>query len=136
MSRVFTSVTELQKALKELPAEAQVEIKEASKKLAVRIASGSSQRARMMGGVGVEVAPTIRPMTSGLIGIEIGGSRRLSSGATVSDVMWGAAFGSRTYRQFSPWRKGGYFPFPVISDMEAEIMKTYGDALEVALEKM
>lgn len=129
----YTSLDDLKAALSKIPEELADEIKKASADLASQAATKASQTARMQGGVAVYVAPTIAAVGGAIV---MGSSATLRNGAAVSDVMWGAAFGSRQYSQFPPVKKGGYFPYPAIEAMNTTILNRYGEAVDAALEKV
>ena len=94
------------------------------------------------------MAPTIRARRGNVPIVKMGGNKRLRAGErqTVGDIWAGAEFGGGrrpTTHQFKPYipsptGKGGagYFFFPAIRDMEADIVERYGDALGKALRKV
>lgn len=137
MRRTYTynSVPGLRKALREVPREAQGELRDAAQDIAGIIATKATARARSVGGVAKYVAPTIRAKRDRIPVVQMGGSGSLPSGGIVGDVWGGAEFGSRRYRQFAPFTKGGRFLYPTISDESEAIMDAYGDALIRAIDK-
>jgi hypothetical protein len=83
------------------------------------------------------VAQGIVPRKDRLALIRIGGNRQVvSGGGSVSDLLWGAEFGSNRFRQFpqrSP-REGrgnrGYFIFPTLKRLQPKIRKDWVKAVE------
>jgi hypothetical protein len=83
------------------------------------------------------VAQGIVPRKDRLALIKIGGNRQVvSGGGSVSDLLWGAEFGSNRFRQFpqrSP-REGrgnrGYFIFPTLKRLQPKIRKDWVKAVE------
>lgn len=147
----FNHVAGLRRALRDLPKEASAELREASLDIASDVAGKAAARARMVGGVAVYVAPTIKAKQDRIPKVVMGGLTRLPArdgtprrGAkqAVGNVMWGAEFGGQrrpTTQQFDPWRGNstgaGYFLWPTIRGESASIVERYGDALMTAVDK-
>lgn len=140
----FAEAKGLNAVLRALPREAQSELRDASKAIAADIASKASAKATALGGVAKYVAPTIRATRDRVPVVRMGGGRRLpawpgrprrGSRQTVGDVMYGAEFGSRRYRQFPPVTRPGRFLWRVVEDESAGITDAYGDALMRAVDK-
>lgn len=142
----FNHVAGLRRALRDLPKEASSELREASLDIASDVAGKAAARARMVGGVAVYVAPTIKAKQDRIPKVVMGGLTKLPGrtgpNQTVGNVMWGAEFGGRrrpTTQQFQPWRGNstgaGYFLWPTIRAQSASIVERYGDALMTAVDK-
>lgn len=148
----FYSVAGLNKSLRKLPKNASAHLKDASGRIAEKVASDAAGRARGIGGVAKLVAPSIRAGRDRVPLIRMGNSSRLpSTGAgwerkrtgsrqTIGDVIWGAEFGSDRFPQFSPWRGSdtgaGYFLWPTVRGDREYIRDEYSDALNDALKEI
>jgi hypothetical protein len=150
------NVAGLNKALRQVPKEANVQLRDASVEIAANVASIASKRARSVGGVAALVAPTIKATRDRIPVVKMGSSQKLPtagngwtnnsrSGArqTIGDVIWGAEFGGGarpSTSQFSPWLGSGpgagYFLYPTIRGMQRYIQDTYSEALYDALQKV
>lgn len=148
MARTFTfnHVAGVREALRSLPKEASVTLRDASVDIAEDVAAKAEDRARALGGVAKYVP--VKARRDRIPKVVMGGTTRLpardgrprrGSRQTVGDVMWGAEFGSDRFRQFSPWggngETAGYFLWPTIRDESDGIMERYGDALMEAVDK-
>jgi hypothetical protein len=119
------------------------DLRDASYAIARDVASelkASAAGANSIGGNSFQaqaVAQGIVPRKDRLALIRIGGNRQVASGgASVSDLLWGAEFGSNRFRQFpqrSP-REGrgnrGYFIFPTLKRLQPKIRKDWVKAVE------
>lgn len=149
----YTSIAGLNKALRKLPKETTVKLRDAAQQIAGEVASEASGRASSVGGVAKYVAPTIKASRDRVPVIKMGGSSRLpasgdgwarsrnGSRQTVGDVIWGAEYGGGarpSTQQFAPWKGNstgaGYFLWPTVRDNNADIAETYSEALLQALE--
>ncbi len=139
----FNNVAGLNKALRSLPKDAAVEIRDASVEIAGKVADKAAGRATAMGGPAKLVAPTIVGTRDRVPVIKMGGSTRIRPGSktqTLGNLIWGAEFGGQARprtNQFLP-HKGttGYFLWPTIRDDHDYIQDEYGDALQRALDGM
>jgi len=148
----FKSVAGLNKALRKLPKDATVELRDASQDVSERVALEARQEAEAQGGIAALVAPTIRARRDRVPKIAMGGTSKLpESGSdwthsregdrqTVGDVMWGAEFGALQWLQFQPWRGNdegaGYFLWPAVRDNADWIDERYGEALDDAIARI
>lgn len=119
------------------------DLRDASYAIARDVASelkASAAGANSIGGNSFQaqaVAQGIVPRKDRLALIRIGGNRQVvSGGGSVSDLLWGAEFGSNRFRQFpqrSP-REGrgnrGYFIFPTLKRLQPKIRKDWVKAVE------
>lgn len=141
----YNTVKGLNKALRSLPKEATVQLREASRDIATFVADEARDRAVRVGGVAVYVAPTIRSTRDRVPVVRMGGTNKLPSNTrnrlggrqTVGDVAFGAEFGGRgrpTTQQFQPHRgTQGYFLWPTIRARSDDIQERYSEALLDAL---
>lgn len=148
----FKSVAGLNKALRKLPKDATVRLRDASQEVADRVAQEARQEAAAQGGIAALVGPTIRSRRDRVPKIAMGSSAKLpDSGSdwshgregdrqTVGDVMWGAEFGALEHLQFQPWRGNdegaGYFLWPAVRDNSDWIDERYGEALDDAIARI
>lgn len=138
----FTQIAGLNRALRALPKDASVELRDSSQVIADKVAAKAADRARLVGGVAVHVAPTIRSRRDRIPKVIMGGGSRLPSGGVVGDVIWGAEFGGGrrpSTRQFDPWRGSGqgagYFLWPTVRAEHDAILDEYGDAVIRAIDR-
>lgn len=148
----FRGVEGLNRALRKLPKDATVELRDASQDVAVKVAEDARRRAEMEPGPAQFVAPTIRARRDRVPKIAMGGTSKLPPAGsdwthsregdrqTVGDVMWGAEFGAIQHEQFQAWRGNdegaGYFLFPAIRQDSDWIDERYGEALDKAMAKI
>ena len=147
------TVKGLNKALKSLPALAKAELRQASLDIAELVADDARQRARLEGGLGMLVAPSIVATRDSVPRVKEGSAKKLPAhsdgrartGArqTVGDVMWGAEFGGGrrpTTRQFRPWRgsgsDAGYILYPAVRRNAERTGELYSEALDAALQEL
>lgn len=143
----FADVKGLNRALRGLSREASVELRDASVRIAGKVAADARARADRSGGVAVLVAPTIRATRDRVPVVRMGSRKRLpprngkprrGPNQTIGNVIWGAEFGSGRYAQFQPWRGSGtgagYFLWPAVRDDHEYIGDEYGDALMAAVD--
>lgn len=151
----FNHVAGLHRTLRALPKEANVELRDASVRIADEVAQKTATRMRMVGGVLEYVAPTVKAKRDRIPKIVMGSTQLLPDrgGAlrdgragprnvknqTIGNVMWGGEFGSDRHTQFSPWRGNkegaGYALWPTIRGERDMIMDEYGDAILRAVDK-
>ncbi len=148
----FYRVPDLNKALRKLPKTATVELRQAAKAIASKVAETAAASARAQGGIAALVAPSIRATSDRVPAIRMGNTTRLPTQGngwqrprtgkrqTIGDVIWGAEFGSITYSQFSAWRGSdtgaGYFLWPAVRDDARFIADKYDEALMDAMKKV
>lgn len=152
MPRTYTydRVEGLNRALRSISKEASVQLRDASGRIAKRVASDAARSAREQGGAAALVAPTIRAGRDRVPLVRMGSAKRLpprngkprrGSHQTIGDIIWGAEFGGGARpatRQFRPWlgsgRGAGYFLWPAVRDDHDWIGDEYGDALVAAID--
>jgi hypothetical protein len=149
----FKSVAGLNKAMRRLPKETVSQLRDASQRIADRIAADARARAQGQSGLAAIVGPTIRAGRDRVPVVRMGGAGKLPDSGdgwerdrdgahqTIGDAMWGAEFGGRrrpTTQQFLPWRGSGegagYFLWPAIREDSDWIDEQYSEALGDALE--
>jgi hypothetical protein len=145
----YNNIAGLHRALRQLPKEASVKLRDASVDIARMVADDARGRALRVGGVAKYVAPTIKATRDRVPVVKMGGSgklpstsrRRLGGRQTVGDVIWGAEFGGQrrpTTQQFMPWRGSstgaGYFLWPAVRANSDDIQERYSQALLDALQ--
>ncbi len=152
-TQVFSSVMGLNTALRKLPKETIVRLRDASVVIAAKVAADAQGRAQQEGKLAALVGPSIRATRDKVPVVRMGGATKLpESGAgwthsrsgsrqTIGDVMWGAEFGGQrrpTTGQFFPWRGSGagagYFLYPAVRGDETYIHDEYSAALNKALQ--
>jgi len=137
----YRTIAGLNKALRKLPKEATVRLRDASVEIAADVAKKARTRALSVGGVAKLVAPTIRATRDKVPVVKVGsakrlpphnGKRRTGPRQTVADVTMGAEFGGgkrpRT-AQFMPVKRPGYFLYATVEDEADNIMESYSEAL-------
>ena len=149
----YYNVAGLNKSLRRLPKQASAQLRDASQKIAAKVAEDAADRARGQGGLAAIVAPTIRSGRDRVPVIRMGNSTplptqgngwqrtRTGNRQTIGDVIWGAEFGGgRRTPQFKPWRGNdtgaGYFLWPTVRDDRRYIADEYSDALNDALQEI
>jgi len=143
----------LNRALRSLPKLAAEHLREASLDISELVADDGRQLARMSGGLGMLVAPSIVATRDRVPRVKEGSAKKLPAhsdgrarrGArqTVGDVMWGAEFGGGrrpTTRQFRPWRgsgsDAGYMLYPAVRRNAERTGELYSAALDAALQEL
>lgn len=145
----FPTIAGLNKALRKLPKEATVELRNRSVVIAAREADKAKSEATSQGGLAALVAPSIRSTRDRVPKISMGNSKRLPArngrarsgpNQTIGNVIWGAEFGGQrreTTQQFKPWLgHTGHFLYPTIRADSDEIHAEYSDALLDALKEI
>lgn len=146
MTRTYTyaNVEGLHRALRAVPREASVALRDEAGGIAGDVASRAAARARSLGGVAALVAPTIRVGRDRVPKVLMGSARRLpprdgrprrGSRQTIGDVIWGAEWGSDRFAQFPPRSRDGRFLFRTVRAMGDGILDRYGDALMRAVDR-
>lgn len=136
---------ELNRSLRAIGPEAQVELKEASRKVAQFVADDAKAAAMSLGGLAEKTAPSIKPVggVNGA-GVAFGGARYPFGGV----AEFGAYATKRTgwyankplgKPQFEPWRGNdrgaGYFVYPSIRQDEDRIFTEFTDAVDGILKR-
>ena len=160
--QVYDTIEGLNRALRQLPQTALVELRNASVDIAATVADDARGRAVALGGVARYVAPTIKASRDRVPKVRMGGARklpktgswgtrkRLGNRQTVGDVIWGAEFGGGARpetRQFGGYqgfihnakinnRQAGVgrFLYPAVRANHKETMERYLRALDDAME--
>ena len=127
---------ELLRALNRADREMSKQIRVASKSIAADVAEGAARRARMSGIPQLAaVAGTYRAVSDRVPAVRMGGAKRVtSSGASASDIVFGADFGAHraNHPQFpkSPPVKGGRTIYREVEARRGGIADAYLDAVE------
>ena len=141
-TKVYQTVAGLNAALRRLPKEASVQLRNASQAMAGEVAAEAKAKASGLPGAYRKVAPTIRAKRDRIPVIQMGGSTKLRKGPrqTVGDLIWGAEFGGRgrpTTQQFLPHLgQTGYALWPTIRANHDDIIEAYSAAFDEAVERL
>lgn len=133
----ISGVDGLNRALRQLPKEASVALRDESQAIAGDVAAKAKSRAMGVSKTYARhVAPTIRARRDRIPVIAIGSRARIRKGSarqTVGDLLWGVEFGGRqrpTTMQFLPHLgTTGYALWPTIRQELPDIMDRWADAL-------
>ncbi len=140
---VYSNVTGLRKALRQLPKHLTAELRDASQDIAREVADEARGKAEGLGGAARIVAPTIRAGRDRVPVIKMGSAKRIRSGTDsqkIGNLIFGAEFGGGARpmtMQFSP-HKGtdGYFLWETIRDNKQDIHDRHSAALAAALKRI
>jgi hypothetical protein len=144
-STTFNSVAGLNQALRKLPKQETIKLRDAAQGIANDVVPIAQARARGVAnrGYGIYVAPTIKAARDRVPVIKMGGTKRIRKGSsrqTVGDLIWGMEFGGRARdrtMQFLPHLgQTGYALWPTIRDLSPDIGDRYSEALADALESI
>ena len=133
----IAGVDGLYRALRALPKEASVELRDESQDIANDIANKAQSRAMGVSKTyATYVAPTIKARRDRVPVIKIGGRRRIRKGSErqrVGDLLFGVEFGGGAYPQTSQFLPHlgttGYSLWPTIRQELPNIMDSWADAL-------
>jgi hypothetical protein len=133
----ITGIDGLHRALRTLPKEASVELRDESQDIANDVAAKAKSRAMGVSATyATYVAPTIRARRDRIPVIAIGSKRRIRKGnarQVVGELLWGTEFGGGAFpttRQFLPHLgTTGYALWPTIREELPDIMDRWADAL-------
>lgn len=130
------------RAFNELPKDASNELRDEAGKIAGKMAGWIESGARESSRQAALVAGTVKVRRDRVPVVEIGGAKKVGTGSgrrkgKAFEILFGANFGARTYRQFRPWAGKGndFFVFKQIEAHEREIENDYLDAADRVLAK-
>lgn len=129
-------------AFRALPKDASAEMRDEAGKIAADMAGWISSAARSDSRQSALVADTVKVRRDRVPVVEIGGTAKVGTGtgrnkARAYQILFGANFGSRSFRQFRGWAGKGndYFVFTNIEAHEHEIETRYLDAADRVIAK-
>lgn len=130
------------RAFRELPKNASDELRDEAGEIAASMAGWIRDAANADSRQSALVANTVKVLRDRVPVVSIGGASRVGTGTgrkkgKAYEILFGANFGSRTYRQFRPWAGKGndYFVFTQIEAHEREIESRYLDAADRVITK-
>lgn len=142
-THTFLRADGFNKVLRAIPKEADREVRAASGVIAQDLASKAQTRARSYGDVASLVAPTIKAGRDRVPLVRMGGTKRLpprdgrtrtGPNQTVGNLIWGAEWGSRRFRQFPEPVKRGRMLWSTLHDEYEASMDAWGDAVLAAID--
>lgn len=126
-------LNDMLRMLRGAPPELSKNLRRESKAIAGIVADDAQSRARRESKQLAATARTIRAVSDRVPTVKAGGARRVtSSGASASDIYWGANFGTKAnrYPQFPRREPGGRTIYPAIRAAREEIADRYLDAVK------
>lgn len=113
---------DLQRELRAANAAFPRELRVANLEAAEVVADATRQSFASRGGVAPRVAASVKAMAQQRnASVRVGGAR--------FPYAMGSMFGARTYRQFPPFKRGGYSLFPQIKSERERVVEVYAKAL-------
>lgn len=114
---------DLQRELRALDASWPKELRLANKEAAEVVADATRASFASRPGVAPKVAASVKALAQQRnASVRVGGKRW--------PYAMGATFGARRFKQFPPFKQGGYSLFPQIKSERAKVVEVYGDAVD------
>jgi hypothetical protein len=128
---------EVLRAFRQLPKDANNELRAASLALAQTLAPKVATAGRSEGAQAALLAKTVRAQRDRVPVIVVGGTRRLGSNRKPAfKMLFGSEFGANFYRQFKPHLgSGSYWIFRTVDDNQPLISKEWNKAADNVIRK-
>ncbi|TDD98896.1 hypothetical protein [Jiangella asiatica] len=124
-------------AFRDLPKDANDQLRDRAQRLAQLLADRATQSGRAEGRQARLVATTVKARRDRVPVVEAGGTKRLGRNrAPAFKLLFGSEFGSRRYRQFRPHLgRGSYWFFKTIESEEALISREWNAAADEIIDE-
>lgn len=131
----IAGVTETLAAFRNLPKEANDELRTATLELAKTLAAQVQQSARSEGRQAALMADTVKAARDRVPVITAGGAKRVGRNKKPAyKLLFGSEFGSAKRKQYKPHRgRQGYWFFPIVEKEAPEIAKAWDDVAQTIL---
>ncbi|ALL74280.1 hypothetical protein AD006_01185 [Pseudonocardia sp. EC080610-09] len=125
------------RAFKELPPDANNELRDRTKSIAEKLAVKVKAAASADSGQSALIAPTVKAKRDRVPVIEAGGAKRVGRNRKPAyKVLFGSEFGSDQLKQYRPWvGQDSYWFFTTVESQQAEISQQWNQAADDILQR-